>query len=157
MRMDGDGTRVRLGAREDLDMVVVGGRFSWALLNRAFISPWLPVGFQPTKNERILPPSALLCAETNIEMRGRLPFTFEDRTAGLCDTDFDDRRLFHVRRGSWASSSDTLYHDYHGIFEMHFPASCHQGKVPLTQNRLSDSSLCSPVSSWRRLGMRRII
>lgn len=58
-------------------------------------------------------------------MRGPLPFTFEDRTAGLSNTDFDDiydRRFFHVRR---APGSDTTQ-----IFEMHFPESRHRGNVP---------------------------
>jgi hypothetical protein len=58
-------------------------------------------------------------------MRGPLPLTFEDRTAGLSDTDFDDiydRLFFHVRR---APGSNTTQ-----IFEMHFPASRHRGNVP---------------------------
>lgn len=58
-------------------------------------------------------------------MRGPLPFTFEDRTGGLSNTDFDDiydRRFFHVRRAPGSTTTQ--------IFEMHFPASRHRGSVP---------------------------
>jgi len=58
-------------------------------------------------------------------MRGPLPFTFEDRTAGLSNTDFDDiydRLFFHVRRNPGSNTTQ--------IYEMHFPASRHRGNVP---------------------------
>lgn len=53
-----------------------------------------------------------------------LPFTFEDRTASLDNTDFDDiydRLFFHVRRAPGSNTTE--------IFEMHFPASRHRGNV----------------------------
>ncbi len=58
-------------------------------------------------------------------MRRPLPLTFEDRTAGLSNTDFDDiydRMFFHVKRVPGSSTTK--------IFEMHFPASRHRGNVP---------------------------
>lgn len=58
-------------------------------------------------------------------MRCPLPLTFEDRTAGLSNTDFDDiydRMFFHVKRVPGSCTTK--------IFEMHFPASRHRGNVP---------------------------
>ncbi|KAF9530890.1 hypothetical protein CPB83DRAFT_849820 [Crepidotus variabilis] len=64
-------------------------------------------------------------------MRRPLPFTFEDRTAALTNTDFDDiydRMFFHVERQPGSSTTK--------IFEMHFPALRHRGKLPSNSNPL---------------------